>query len=394
VSLQGDGVLFAGVGTTGCLPREVGPSPIGLTTEACMAAVADAGVERTDIDGIVGTTPAANDVARTLGLGNIQFFQNSSPPFGAQVLTAAAAIASGLCTTVLVYHCSLRLPNHSRKAAADPFRRSQRDILRASWSAPSETTGRVESLAMGLGYAAWAGRYASEFSLSRADLATVAISAHTGSLKNPLAAKPGALGLNTYMDAPMLRDPLCLYDMDLPVDCADAFIMTSATRGPRLHHRPVTVEGGSLGLTDCPDEISLRGLDDSAMTVAASALWQQTGLHPGDFDALFLYDGFSVIALWWLECLGFCGVGEGAAWLRDHFNGATQQLELAPGSPVNPHGGSLGEGATQGSGHVREAVTQLRGTAGERQVENVRRALLGIGGPFFNAQTLALSVAD
>ena len=115
----------------------------------------------------------------------------------------------------------------------------------------------------------------------------------------------------------------------------------------------------------------------------------------GDFwldevDVYFPYDGFTPITLNWIENAGWCAPGEGGAFLRQHWDPAEGRVLINGRIPVNPHGGSLSEGATQASGHIREAVHQLQGLAGERQVEDAKRALITAGGFFFNAQGLML----
>src|SRR5690606_23163738 len=109
-----------------------------------------------------------------------------------------------------------------------------------------------------------------------------------------------------------------------------------------------------------------------------------------DVDLYYPYDGFSFLTLSWIENVGLCAPGEGGDFLRAHWNAAEQRALLRGRVPMNSHGGSLSEGATQGSGHIREAVMQLQGRAGEHQVADAQRALLTIGGFFFNAQGLAL----
>ncbi len=112
-----------------------------------------------------------------------------------------------------------------------------------------------------------------------------------------------------------------------------------------------------------------------------------------DVDVFFPYDGFSIIALNWLENVGWCGPGEAGSFIEDHWithEDGTGRILIKGRIPVNPHGGSLSEGATQGSGHLREAVHQLQGLAGDRQVESAERALVNLGGFFFNAQGIML----
>jgi len=104
-----------------------------------------------------------------------------------------------------------------------------------------------------------------------------------------------------------------------------------------------------------------------------------------------IHDGFSIIALNWLESFGWCGRGEASAFLCDNWDNKNERARLgARGVPLNPHGGSLSEGGTQGSGHLRESVVQLRGQAGARQVPDAKAAVVAIGGLYMNAQGVVL----
>jgi acetyl-CoA acetyltransferase len=122
-------------------------------------------------------------------------------------------------------------------------------------------------------------------------------------------------------------------------------------------------------------------------------LWARSERTLADVDVAFVYDGFSFITVSWIEQLGWAPTGEGGPFVAEHFDHARQRILIDGRIPVNPHGGSLSEGGSQGSGHVREAVHQLRGAAGPRQVPGARTALITIGGFFFNAGA-AMLIAD
>ncbi|MGH9259002.1 MAG: thiolase C-terminal domain-containing protein, partial [Acidimicrobiales bacterium] len=109
-----------------------------------------------------------------------------------------------------------------------------------------------------------------------------------------------------------------------------------------------------------------------------------------DVDVYFPYDGFSIITLSWIENAGFCGPGEAGEFIKANWDDEGSRMLFGGRIPVNPHGGALSEGGTQGSGHVREAVHQLQGLAGSRQVAGAETAIVTGGGFFFNAQGLTL----
>jgi acetyl-CoA acetyltransferase len=107
-------------------------------------------------------------------------------------------------------------------------------------------------------------------------------------------------------------------------------------------------------------------------------------------DVFLPYDGFSIITLGWIENTGWCPPGEAGRFLEQHWDKEGNRVLINGRVPINPHGGSLSEGATRGSGHIREAVVQLRGGAGDRQVPGARAALVTPGGFFFNSQGFVL----
>lgn len=191
----------------------------------------------------------------------------------------------------------------------------------------------------------------------------------------------------------MIRDPMCIYDCDVPVDGADAFVVTTAERARDLDVTPVlihaaTVANSASAVTPGVPELTVYG-----QHVAAASLRRRSDLWIDDMDVYFPYDGFGVITLAAMEAMGFCLTGEVPGLLEDAWSEPEQRLLLGGRVPVNPHGGALSEGGTQGSGHVREAVLQLRGQAGERQVPGATTAILNPGGMFHNPQGFVFRTA-
>jgi acetyl-CoA acetyltransferase len=196
--------------------------------------------------------------------------------------------------------------------------------------------------------------------------------------------------MEEYLAARMVRTPLCLLDMDIPVDGGDAFVLTSTERALDLPHRPVLVHAACAGIADRTEEDQTNGLRRNGQHVVTEYLRARTELWLDDMDVFYPYDGFTIITIAWLESLGLCGAGEAADFLRENWDDAENRILIGGRVPVNTHGGSLSEGGTQGSGHVREAVVQLRGDAGTRQVPDASVALLTPGGFIYNAQGLVL----
>ena len=145
-----------------------------------------------------------------------------------------------------------------------------------------------------------------------------------------------------------------------------------------------------MGMTAPPEEHLAAGLEATGQPLAARDLRAKSDLWLDDIDLFFPYDGFTVVALRCFESYGFCGPGEAGAFLADNWDAVENRIKIKGRVPVNTHGGSLSEGGSQGAGHLREAVTQLRGQAGRRQLPGAQVALLTPGGFFFNAQGLVL----
>jgi acetyl-CoA acetyltransferase len=202
-------------------------------------------------------------------------------------------------------------------------------------------------------------------------------------MRNEHAIMRTPITMEDYLAARMVRRPLFgVLDMDYPVDGADAFVVTTAERAKDLPNKPVLIHAATLGQTDKTVEEILPDLEHSAHTVTMKALWEQSELTLRDVDLFQPYDGFSFICLKWFESVGYCGMGEAPAFIEDNWDKEQNRILIEGRVPANTHGGSLSDGGTQGSGHIREAVLQLQGKAGAHQHPGVKSALLGIGGFF------------
>jgi acetyl-CoA acetyltransferase len=380
-----DRLAIAGAATTGFFPRNTARSQASYVAEACKSVLDQCGLVPRDIDGLCGTLPAAPAVQSMLGIPEVTWFANPVIPFGNHLAAAASAVCSGQCEVVLAYHGAYRMAWNTGSALKDPFRRG------AGYG--SGTSVPPEAVTGSAGYTAWASRYLYEYGVPRTSLGYVAVSDRTNAMANPAAAMRGPMTMQDYLAARMIRSPLCLYDMDVAVDGADAFVITTAERARDLRLPPVLVNAVALGMIGKNDEEQSPSLRRHGQHVAIEALRSRSDFWTDDVDLLLLYDGFSVITLNWLENLGYCGPGEAGAFIEDNWvpgDDGTGRIVIKGRIPVNPHGGSLSEGGTQGSGHLREAVHQLQGLAGDRQVAGAERALVTIGGFFFNAQGATL----
>lgn len=375
-----DKVAVATAVTTGFTARNTLRSQGSYALEACVSALRDVALTGADVDGICGSLPDAAYVQGALGIPEITWFANPQIPFLNQLAAAVAAVHSGLCEVVLAYHAAYRLPWNTGSSLKDPFRRPH---LTGPPPPP-------ESIAGAVGYTAWAARYLYETQVRREHFGLVAINARSNAANNPAAALREPIGMEDYLAARMIRWPLCLLDMDVPVDGADAFVITTAERARSLPYPPVLVHALSLGMIGKNVEDQTPNLRQHGQHVVVASLRSRSDFWVEETDLYFPYDGFTPIALNWFENVGLCGPGEAGAFLEDNWDAASGRILLRGEVPVNPHGGALAEGGTQGSGHLREAVHQLQGRAGERQVPGARTAIVTAGGFFFNAQGVTL----
>ena len=387
-----DKVAIVGLGRSPYARNRHGATPGSLVLEASIEAIRDAGLGAGDIDGICGSTVAAQYVQAALGIPEVRWFANPQSVIGNQMVAAVSAVVAGLCDTALVYHNAYRLPWASRSAAADPMR--QRATLgggdaRNWWGTGHNEVG-ARSMFGAVAYAAWADRYLRDYGYTREHLGRIAINSRTNAAANDNAVYRAPLSMDDYLEGRMVRDPLCVYDMDIPIDGADAFVVTTAERARDLPHPAVLVHAATLGQTAYGTEEQLSDFEHTGQVVVCKALWAKSELTLADIDVFYPYDGFTNITLSWFENVGYCARGEGGDFVTAHWQDREQRILIDGRVPVNTHGGSLSEGGTQGAGHLFEACLQLRGTAGARQVADAAAVLVTPGGYFFNSQGLIL----
>jgi acetyl-CoA acetyltransferase len=220
----------------------------------------------------------------------------------------------------------------------------------------------------------WATRHMHEFGTTREQIAAIALNARRNAQRNPKAVLQGDLTMDDYLSSKMISDPLCLFDCDIAVDGVTALIVSTADHAPDVPTTPVHFEAVGSALHG---RASWDQWEDMTQTAAAGAgehLWSRTALKPADVDVANLYDGFSVLTLFWLEGLGFCGKGESGPFVE----GGTR-IALDGELPLATSGGQLSAGRLHGFGHLYEACLQLRGQAEGRQVKNAKVAVTSAG---------------
>ncbi|HEX7163661.1 MAG TPA: hypothetical protein VF223_20775 [Trebonia sp.] len=223
-------------------------------------------------------------------------------------------------------------------------------------------------------YALVAQRYLHEYNASREGFCAVALSARRHAHLKPNAVmRDKPLTREDYFGGRMIADPIGLYDCSVITDGAGALVITSDERARDTPHPPITVLGAGMKTTH--RNYAIGDLSSLGMAEAAQRAYRQAGVGAGDLDAVLIHDAFTVTTLLTVEGIGLCGPGEGEAYAR------AGQLDLGSRCPVNTHGGFLSQGHTGGILNYTEAVIQLRGDGGERQVPGAEVvAIAGAGG--------------
>jgi acetyl-CoA acetyltransferase len=382
-----DRVAIASAATTGFRRSAGEVTASSMAIDACIKAIEAAGIRKEEINGLIGAN--ATYMQSALGIPDVTYYQGPGIPFGFTLQNAVGAIFSGQCDVVLAYHSIYRNASNSRSADNDPFRA-------VAMRARVPLAGGIgdgfgpDTVGGAVGYTAWASRYLHEYHEERDLFGYVAINSRSNAALNPAAVMRDPMTMDDYLAARMIRWPLALFDMDVPIDGADAFIITSAERARDLRLKPVLIHATTSGMVAQNEEDQTPSLLHHGQHVVLESLRAKSDIWIDDIDVYFPYDGFTFITISWIENTGWCGLGEARQFIKENWDSERNRLLINGRIPVNPHGGSLSEGGTQGSGHTREAVHQLQGLAGERQVADASKAFLTLGGFFFNAQGAVL----
>lgn len=378
--------VISGIGQS-AVGRRLGRSGLDLTLDAVGAALADAGIDRSEIDGISswpgfkadspGFSPVAiGTLQNALGLKLNWYNAGSEGTQMSAVLNACMAVASGQARHVLCFRTVT-------ETSAGP---GTRPSLIGAGNQRINGFGEYQLPFLAPSGANWIGliasRYFHEFGTRREQLAQIAINARRNAALNPNAVYRDPITMDDYMNARMISTPLCLFDCDVPVDGSIAIIVSHKDTVPDLKSTPIHVEAISGALTTPDTWDQLDDLTRFAAEGCGARLWSRTDLKPKDVDVAQLYDGFSILSLLWLEGLGFCGRGEAAAFVE-----GGQRIALDGELPLATGGGQLSAGRLHGMIHITEAVTQLRGDAGARQVPGQPQVAVASngGGPIAGA---------
>ncbi len=359
------------------LGRVPGLTALELQREAAEAALADAGLAWKDVDGLL-TTPVRTEswampcgmVAQGFGLDPryIATLDVAGASGCSMVMHAAMAVATGQASTVLCVGGQPLLSHRGRDATV-------KALAGAGWAHP-DLEAPYGPLVPTL-YALVAQRHMAEYGTTAEQMAEVAVAMRGWAAMNTNAQKREPIKVADVLASPMVTSPLHVLDCALVSDGAAAFIVTSADRARDLRQRPVQPLGAGSGFSHAyiGDH---TGITTTGAVRSGREAFRQAGITPADIDVAELYDCFTITVLVELEDLGFCAKGEAGAFV--------QGGRIGPGGslPVTTHGGLLSAGhpgLAGGMFHVVEAVRQLRGQAGLRQVPDAELALVhGNGG--------------
>ncbi len=351
-------------------------SPADLMAQATMRALDDCGLKLADIDAVLSATSQSR--YSTMALCEYlrikpKFFDGTmigGSSFMTHLAHAQAAIQQGVCEVALIAYGSTQR-TVSRAAASpreyNPYETPYRPFLPAS------------------AYALAASRHMHQYGTTREQLAEVAVAARKWALMNPAAWEKEPLTIEQVLNARMVSDPLTVRDCCLVTDGGGAIIVTSAARAKSLRKKPVYV----LGVGEAIGHTTISNMPDLTVTAAAESgpkAFAMAGLAPSDVNMLSLYDAFTITPILFLEDLGFCPKGEGGRFVS---NGA-----IAPGGKlaVNTSGGGLSycHPGMYGLLVMIEAIRQVRGECGKRQVGNCEVALAHGNGGVLSTQCTVL----
>lgn len=368
--------VISGLGKS-AIGRRLGRSAMDLTLDAVLAAIDDAGLDRKDIDGVVtgsgyasapGASPIqANDIKEALRLEvNWYGTVGADTTQMSALVHAYAAVASGQARHVIVsrtvFEASMR-----KATVADKI--SKRITGPAQWTIPLDAPSSANWVGL------VASRYFHEFGTTREQMAQIALTGRRNAELTEDAVYRDPLTLEDYLGSRMISSPLCLFDCDVPIDGSMALIISHADFVKDAKAPVIRIESicGPLYSRDSWDQQA--DLTRFCGADAGRRLWSQTDLKPKDIDVAQIYDGYSFLAMLWLEDMGICGRGEAGAFIE-----GGHRIALDGELPINTSGGQLSFGRMHGMGLIHEACVQLRHEGGKRQVANDPRVALVTNG--------------
>jgi len=376
---------ITGVGMSQIGRRLMRP-PLSLTVDAVKAAVADAGLELADIDGLSTYPGPMTDggfgeggitaLEDALGL-RPTWYNGGMETFGpgGSVVAALLAVAAGMARHVVCFRTvwqatfAAQMRAAAEKGDFNPYGMASAAKRVAGFAGPYGVGSAANNLAM------YASHHFKRYGTTRETLGWIALNQRANAALNPNAIYRDPMTMDDYMSARPISTPFGLYDCDVPADASIAIVVSRRDAAADTRHPPVLIEAIGTQLTERISWEQSTLTHEPQVLGPSAHLWSRTTLRPDDVDVALLYDGFTFNCVSWLEALGFCGIGEAKDFLEGGKNIARDGVVA-----VNPHGGQLSAGRTHGMGLFHEAVVQLRGDAGERQVRDAKVAVVSSGG--------------
>ncbi|MGE0385893.1 MAG: thiolase family protein [Gammaproteobacteria bacterium] len=357
---------ISGIGSS-AVGRALFRHPTDLAIEGCLAAIADAGLTREDIDGVaafhVEGSASAMDIMDGLDL-KVGWFADMGigPSQISAIFDAIMAVQTGRARHVLCLHssCEGTVRQTLGRGGSLPGTASampERIGGMQEWWLPFGAPSAGNHIAM------YAQRHFHEYGTTREQMAQIALVQRANAARYEHAIYRTPLTMEDYLNARMITEPFCLFDCDIPIDFCKAVIVSSAEAAADLRKAPIRIAATS---TACRSRMSWDQFDDLTTMVlrdAGADLWTHTDLKPADVDVAGIYDGFSFIAMTWLEALGFCGKGESGRFIE-----GGHRIALDGELPINTNGGQLSSGRMHGWGYLPEVCRQLWGEGGACQV--------------------------
>jgi acetyl-CoA acetyltransferase len=363
-------------------------SPLGLTMDAIKEAVADAGLTLAQIDGVstypgkmqtfLGFSPiGVDEIIETCGLKTR--WHTGAAEATAQlgsIADAAAAVKAGLARHVICFRTVYEAAALARPEEFPPLERRKDVTGNSQWVSP------FGAFSAACWTAQFAMRQMKRHGMTREQLAQIAINDHRNASLNPRAIVKQPLSIDTYMEARMISTPFCLYDCDRFTDASTVVIVSASDVLDEISSTPIRIAATAGSV----ERYSWDQADFASAYPTGRDLWRNTDYTRDDVDVVQFYDGFAFQPITWLEGLGFCDIGEGHRFIE-----GGSRIALDGELPMNTGGGQLGWGRLHGFGFAYEAVVQLRGAGGARQVKGDPRVAIATsgGGPMAAALLLA-----
>lgn len=373
-----DRAAIAGIGYTE-FSKNSGVSTLELGLRAVTAALEDAGLPVSEVDGLathrVGDSAMPATLAASLGIDDLKFFVDLFGGGSAShsiVGQAALAVASGVANTIVCYR-ALNARSEFRMGGSG---RPAPDQAEFQYQVPYGYLAPPQQFAMA------ARAHMLQYGTTHEQLGQIAVQQRANAVDNERALMRKPITLDDYLASRWVVEPFRLFDCCLETDGAVALVVTTPERARDLRKPPVWISAAAWGTgqTLYADPIATQ----TAAARMAPRLFEMAGVGPADIDVAELYDCFTYSVVVQLEDYGFCAKGDGGPFA------ASGALARGGALPVNTHGGFLSEGYVHGLNHVCEAVSQLRGEAGSRQVEGAEVALSTSQPGYISGNTSAL----